>query len=161
MLYPFGQDSGLTEEERAVLLDGGADLEEHPPEDDDPVRRAVVEHAAVLASALTTAEAARRLGVSEMRIRQRLTNHSLLGVQTSRGWRIPSFQFSRDGELPGWDHVARAIPADVAPGEVLSWLDLPHPDLRRGRARLSPRAWLAAGRDPAAVAAAAEDFVNR
>lgn len=161
VFYPFGEPSGLTEDERAVLTAGGADLEEHAPDAGDPLIRAAAEHAAILTSALTTAETARRLGVSEMRVRQRLAQHTLLGINTSKGWRIPSFQFTLRGELPGWGRVARQLPADVSPVELLSWLELPNPELRAGARELSPREWLASGHDPGAVVVAAEDLQNR
>lgn len=161
VLYPYGEPSGLTAEERDVLRRGGADLTEHPFGPDDPLLRTTAEHAAILASALTTAEAAARLGVSEMRVRQRLTGRSLLGISTAHGWRIPSFQFSAEGELPGWARVARVIPSGVSPVEALHWLELPHPELVVAGEPVSPRRWLLEGRSPAAVVAAAEDFQNR
>ena len=49
----------------------------------------------------------------------------------------------------------------MSPVEILVWLTLPHPDLVVGRAPVSPRTWLVAGRDPAVVVAATADFVNR
>lgn len=161
VLYPFGEDNPLTDAEREVLRQGGADLTEHSPSKDDALLRSKAEFAAILASALTTAEAARRLGVSDMRIRQRITARSLIGVQTPRGWRIPSFQFAASGELPGWDRVARALPNGISPVEVLTWLELPHPDLRVRGQMVTPRTWLLDGRDPDEVVKATDDFANR
>jgi excisionase family DNA binding protein len=152
-LFPADAGNGLTADERQLLLEGGADLDAHDHGADDPVLRAAAKRAAILAASLTTAEAAARLGVTEMRIRQRLTAGSLRGVQTSRGWRLPSFQFSGDGELPGWDQVAKALPLELSVVTLLSWLELPNTELRAGKKRLTPLAWLASGREPAAVVA--------
>lgn len=154
-LYPAACGSGLTSEERALLIEGGADLEEHVGGEDDPVVRTAAKHAAILAASFTTAQAAARLGVTEMRVRQRLTAGSLRGIHTSRGWRLPSFQFTEQGEVPGWDRVAKALPVDLSPVAMLNWLELPNGELYVKTKQLSPLQWLRTGRDPAAVAAIA------
>lgn len=152
-LYPMGAGHGLTADERQLLQEGGADLDAHDYGADDPTRRSAAKLTAILASSLTTAQAAARLGVSEMRIRQRLTGGSLRGIHTSRGWRLPSFQFTEDGEVPGWDRVAKALPAELSPIALLSWLELPNGELHAGPKLLSPLQWLTSGRDPAKVVA--------
>lgn len=159
-LYPFDQPSGLTQEERDVLQRGGADLVERPPGPDDPLLRTIVAYQEILASSLSTAEASKRLGVSEMRVRQRLARRSLFGIPTSHGWRLPAFQFLPDGELPGWDRVAPAIPPEVTAVEVLAWLDLPNEDLQAKGKPMSPRNWLLTGHVPSEAAEAAAGFVN-
>src|SRR5919109_1079982 len=57
-----------------------------------PIVRAAADYAALLASSLTTAELARRLGVDESRVRQRLNAHALYGIRGRKAWRIPVFQ---------------------------------------------------------------------
>jgi hypothetical protein len=151
VLYPFG-DTGLPTAESAVLERGGFDLEQRDYGVDDPALKTAVEHAAILSSGLTTAQAARRLGVSEARVRQRLGQRTLYGIQGRRGWVVPSFQFGSDTELPGWDRVVPHLPESLSPVELLSWLTLANVDLG-GK---SPRDWLLAGQDPAPVAALAD-----
>lgn len=155
VLYPFEGRSGLTAPEADALRRGGFDLEPRTMGKDDPVVRAAAEHAAILASALTTAEAAARLGVSEGRVRQRFAQRTLYGLHGRRGWLVPSFQFaSGNAELPGWDRVVPHLPASLSPVEVLGWLTLPNADLVVGEDErpVSPRDWLLAGNDPARVA---------
>ncbi len=155
VLYPFGGRSGFTEVEADALRRGGFDLDARTLGKDDPVVRAAAEHAAILASALTTAEAAVRLGVSEGRVRQRFGQRTLYGLQGRRGWLVPSFQFAPGGgELPGWDRVVPHLPERMSPVELLGWLTLPNPDLVVGEDErpVSPRDWLLAGSDPARVA---------
>ena len=155
VLYPFEGRSGLTAPEADALRRGGFDLEPRAMGKDDPVVRAAAEHAAILASALTTAEAAARLGVSEGRVRQRFAQRTLYGLHGRRGWLVPSLQFaSGNAELPGWDRVVPHLPASLSPVEVLGWLTLPNADLVVGEDErpVSPRDWLLAGNDPARVA---------
>jgi hypothetical protein len=105
----------------------------------------------VQASALTVREVAEMLGRSEVRVRQRLADHSLLGVRAGNAWRVPAFQFESGAELPGWDRVMAALPRDVHPLTVARFLDRRHPDLDLDGQPTSPRAWLRAGADPRAV----------
>jgi len=107
--------------------------------------------AAVEASALTVREVADMLHRSEVRIRQRLADHSLLGVRVGNAWRVPAFQFDSGAELPGWDRVMVALPQDVHPLTVARFLDHPHPDLDIDGEASSPRQWLRAGADPRPV----------
>lgn len=154
-LYPFEDPPGLTEDEVAVLRAGGLEPEAVDRGAADPLVQTIAAHAAILERSMSTAEAARRLGVSEVRIRQRLGEGSLLGIQGSRGWRIPAFQFAARGELPGWARVCRAIPKEANPVAVLRWLDQAQADLDEQ----SPRQWLAAGRDPEIAAELAAGIV--
>lgn len=152
-LAPDWAAPGLTVDEEALLRAGGLDPTPRDLGAKDPFARTLAEHTAILERSLGTAAVARRLGVSEVRVRQRIAEHSLLAAQVGRGWRLPAFQFGPEGELPGWAAVCRAIPADANLVAVFHWLDLPHPDLDDGA--LTPRQWLSSGRDPAAVVALA------
>ncbi len=155
VLYPRG-GAGLTADELSFLREGGVD-----PDGEirglDPVVRGVAEHAAILKSALTTAEVAAALGVTEARVRQRLQKRTLFGIETRHGWRIPSFQLSEEGELPGWSEVAPRLPAGLSAVELLGWLTLPNADLVVGEEEtpVSPLDWLRAGRSPKVAAAVA------
>jgi hypothetical protein len=160
VLYPYGGRVGLTAAEQAVLREGGADLEHHDLGSQDPVLLATADYAAILASSLTTAEVAERLGVSRTRVWQRLQGprRSLFGIQTSAGWRVPSFQFTAQGEVPGWAEVVRALPEGLSSVEVFHWFTTPHPGLvlAQGADPVGPRDWLLGGGAPAAVLAQME-----
>lgn len=142
--YLYPKQSGLSPAEQETLRMGGADLEKHDFGIGDPVVQATVAHAEVIVTALTTMEAAVRLGISRERVWQRLKSGSLFGVQTTSGWRLPAFQFTSTGELPGWGEVAKALPEDLSPVELKAWLEMPHSDL----GGVSPQAWLLAGGAP-------------
>lgn len=155
ILYPFKGRSGLTEPEVAALQRGGFDTEDRNYGKEDPILLEVATHAAILESALSTGEAATRLGVTEGRVRQRLTQRTLYGVHGRKGWRIPSFQFGPDGQaLPGWEHVVPHLPKDLSPVELFLWLKTPNIDLFKDKEEtpISPQDWLVAGYDPQMVA---------
>src|SRR5438128_2730560 len=86
----------FTPEEAAVLAEGGFDLSPRRADEPDPTLRAAEQYAALLATALTVSEAARRLGVDSSRIRQRLLAHQLYGVRLSHRWLLPAFQFAEN-----------------------------------------------------------------
>src|SRR5688500_552858 len=85
----------LTGPEVQFLQRAGIDLGDLAPRDlgaGSPIVRAAAEYAALLASSLTTAELAQRLGVDESRVRQLLSQHALYGIRGRKAWRIPVFQ---------------------------------------------------------------------
>ena len=65
-LYPAACGAGLTSEERALLIEGGADLEAHVGGEDDPVVRTAAKHAAILASPVTMIHAVEGAPVAEV-----------------------------------------------------------------------------------------------
>jgi hypothetical protein len=121
----------------------------------EPAERASTQTAArtalLAAAALTVKEVAAMLDRSEIRVRQRLAEHTLLGTRAGRTWRIPAFQFQDSAELPGWDKVMTAFPADVHPLTVKRFLDSDNPDLDADGGPTTPRQWLASGGDVGAV----------
>lgn len=152
LYYPSG-DSALPAAEAELLREGGFDLSARRRGPKDPLARGLAEHAALIKTSLSVAEAATLLGVSEGRIRQRLGKHELFGIPMGREWRLPRFQFGEDGELPGWSHVAAQLPAELSPVALAAWMATPNPDLVVGEEEtpVSPREWLASGRSPKAV----------
>lgn len=155
----FGPESdlGLTREEARVARGGGLDATPVAV-GDDPLLGGVAAYASLVAAGLTTREAARRLGVSDARVRQRLQERTLLAVREGRAWKLPPFQFTAAGEVPGWAPVCAALPRNASPVAVERWLSLPHPDLVVGESPVPPREWLLAGRPPEAVAALAGEL---
>lgn len=142
---------GLTEAELEAVQAGG--LDSTPQWNVDPLSQGIVASARIIKTALPTSKAAAILGVSDARVRQRLREGSLWAVRFGRSWRLPSFQFVADRELPGWNEVCRQIPRDASPVAVERWMTTPHPDLRtRDGASVSPSSWLVDGRSPQQVA---------
>src|SRR5215204_112137 len=126
-----------------------------------PTGRWAAKYVALLASALTTREAAGVLEVGESRIRQRLREGTLYGVKAGRENRLPAFQFEGGGEVPGIAEVLARIDRSVHPVAVLNWFVLPNRDLYldEEEARpLSPRHWLLSGGAPEVPAHLAEDL---
>jgi len=151
-----GQE-GLTEAEITLLRAGGADPDAPPQGASDPLAESIAAHTQLLAQGLTTQAAAKRLGVTDARVRQRIDAGTLLAMRYGRGWRLPSFQFTADGEVPGWGVVCRELPTDASPVALAQWFALPQDDLVVGddETPVSPRQWLLEGRPPGPVAALA------
>jgi excisionase family DNA binding protein len=148
-----GQE-GVAATQLSVARLGGLDPESAAGKHSDPLLIGVITYARILKTGLTTLEAAKRLGVSDARIRQRLHARSLFALRDGWIWRLPSFQFTEGGELPGWGEVAVRLPQDLSPIALEQWLLLPNTDLIVGENETptSPRTWLLEGRPPAVVA---------
>jgi len=142
------------EELRAGGLEASADLVAY-----DEVRaRTAAQTAALLATSLSTAQAAKRLGVDSSRVRQMLGDRSLLGMKDGSAWRILEIQFEGRGLVPNVRKVARAIPEGLPLLGVVNWLTTPEPDLEFDGQPLSPLQWLSAGGDAESVSALAADL---
>jgi hypothetical protein len=154
-----GQE-GLTVEEVEAARSGGLDPQPARGARADPLVQGVVAYASLVLTGLTTRQAAARLGVSDARVRQRLQARTLLAVREGLSWKLPVFQFTKRGELPGWSEVCPSLPPGASPVAVERWLGLPHPDLVTGKYEtpMSPRGWLLEGRPPGAVAALAGEL---
>jgi hypothetical protein len=126
----------------------------------DPLMRSIADYMALLETSLSTAEAARYLKVDVSRIRQRLRERSLYGIEYDGERRLPRFQFERKQVLPGLREVVSALPEGLNPLDVAEWFLSPNPDLELEKqdAPLSPRAWLLKGESVAAVVKLAEGF---
>jgi hypothetical protein len=118
----------------------------------------VAAYVAMMDDALSVGEAAKRLHVDQSRVRQLLANRSLYGVKAKGEWRLPRFQFAARGTVPGIQEVLRAVPGDLHPVEVLTWLGNPDPDLEIGDQALSPLDWLRSGGDPERASEVARDL---
>ena len=107
-------------------------------------------------------ELARRLGVDQSRVRQRIARHTLIAIKGA-GWRLPLFQLDDAGQhlIPGLAAVGPRL-AGVHPVTVSRWFTLPHSDLvDEEDTQVSPRAWLLSGGNPAQVAALADELHER
>jgi hypothetical protein len=145
------------------LHDAGVDLEELAPLDlgvAAPELRSAALSAGFLATSLTVAEVASRLGVGASRIHQRLITHTLYGIRTDGAWRIPQFQFTDDGSrvVSGFGEIVPTLQG-LLPVDVATWFTRPHVDLpNRQDTPLSPRDWLLGGGDPSALVPLIEEL---
>jgi hypothetical protein len=124
----------------------------------DPLMRSIGDYMALLETSLTTAEAARYLKVDVSRIRQRLRERSLFGVDYDGERRLPRFQFERKQVLPGLREVISALPEGQNPLDVAEWFLSPNPDLEFENSALSPRDWLLKGESVDSVVQLAQGF---
>ncbi len=147
---------------RRRLADAGITFESYEG-DEDPVAASIARYSELVASSLSTTEAAERLGVGGSRIRQLLTAKppKLYGFKDSQGgWKIPRFQFDEDGLIPGIQEVIGALETDLHPLEVETWFEAPNPDLlHEEEQQLSPLQWLRMGRDVETVVDIAKRLV--
>jgi hypothetical protein len=150
----------LTAAEAALLDDAG--MVEQAIDAPSPLERSRIELHLLVRGSLTIDDAARALGVTTSRLRQRLSHsrRTLYGIKQGRGWRIPRFQFeARDRLVRGIDRVLPRVRDDAHPLEVRDWFTLPHQDLVIGGGeRVSPKAWLSSGRSPETVAELAAEI---
>jgi hypothetical protein len=138
--------------EREALADVGLDLRPRRENEADGRARAVAEQAVLHDSALTVGEAAAAIGVDTSRVRHRLADGSLMGWKDRGGWRLPAWQFTERGVLPGLDVVLAAIPSDQPALVVAAFMTTVQEDLLAGTRPVTPHEWLAAGGDPERVA---------
>jgi len=139
----------LSAAELSALHGVGAFKDEVPVDaENDPLLRSQAQYMALLEESLSTAEAAKLLKVDVTRVRQRLRERSLFGLEYEGTWRLPRFQFERRLVIPGLARVLKALPPDFLPLDVVDWFLLPEPELQLegDAAPLSPREWLLSGR---------------
>jgi excisionase family DNA binding protein len=148
----------LSRTEAEVLERGGFSLSRARPGKGRPLSSTVAAYVAMMDDAFSVGEAAKRLHVDQSRIRQLLANGSLYGVKLRGEWRLPRFQFTARGAVPGIHEVLRALPEDLHPVEVLTWLGNPDPDLEIGDQSVSPLDWLRSGGDPERASEVARDL---
>lgn len=147
--------------EAAALEEGGLDLSPPAEKEPDPLARTVARYAALLATALTTRETARLLGIGDSRVRQRLKEKTLYAVKAGRENRLPAFQFEGGNEVPGIGEILRHVDRSLHPVALLNWFTLPNPDLYMDEDEervVSPREWLLSGGNPEILVPLAEEL---
>src|SRR5882757_1939365 len=155
--------SDLSAAEAAALRSVGAFKDETSIQvDNDPLIRSQAQYMALLEESLSAAEAAKLLHVDVSRVRQRLRERSLFGIEHEGSWRLPRFQFERRLVIPGLAQILKALPPDLFPLDVVDWFLLPDSDLQldSDTAPLSPREWLLSGRPIDAVVTLASDLMR-
>ncbi len=149
----------LTPGELKTITRGGFDTTSREQKGLNPLARGVLEFSSLIAQSLTVPAAAKRLDVNDSRIRQRLTKRTLYGFKIGREWKLPQFQFTDDGEIPGIAKVISVLPTDLHPVEVSKWFHAPNLDLysdKKTEQPMTPLDWLRSGYDPKQVAELAE-----
>jgi hypothetical protein len=126
----------------------------------DPLAQSIADYMALLDTSLTTAQAAKYLKVDPSRIRQRLRERSLYGIEYDGEKRLPRFQFERHKVVPGLAQVLAELPVQLSPLDVAEWFLSPNPDLELddGSVPVSPREWLLSGRAVQSVVALARGY---
>jgi hypothetical protein len=154
----------LSASELTALRGVGALIKDDVPVnvDSDPLLRSQAQYMALLEESVSAAEAAKLLRVDVTRVRQRLRERSLYGLEYEGAWRLPRFQFERRLIIPGLAQILKALPPDLFPLDVLDWFLLPEPELQleSDAAPLSPRAWVLSGRPIDAVVKVARDLTR-
>jgi CheY-like chemotaxis protein len=148
----------LTRDERSVLQ--SADFPIDGEVNSSPLATRAAKYDAIVASSLTTKQAAKKLGVNASRIRQRLLANppQLYGIRRDNAWWLPKFQFGSKGLVPHIAEVIAHLDPQLDPVAVDAWFRTPHVDLEDGDRTLSPLQWLAEGRKVAAVVQLADDL---
>jgi excisionase family DNA binding protein len=156
---PANAASEFNAAELAALRRGGLEPEASHAGAADPLASTISKYAAMLATGLTTEEAAHLLSVSTGRIRQRLAARTLYGIKSGHGYRLPLFQFERAGAVPRIGEVLQALGPDLHPVAVQNWFTHSCPDLsfNHDERPVSPRDWLLGGGPPSALIALAKD----
>ncbi|MEQ8762547.1 MAG: hypothetical protein RL885_01380 [Planctomycetota bacterium] len=159
-LFPEDGLSDLPQAEIEVLKRGGFDTEPRRLRRKDPLARTIASYAALLETSLTTREAGERLGVNPSRIRQKLTSKppSLYGIHADGKWRLPLFQFTAKGVVPGIEEAIANLDSDLHPVAVYHWFTAPNPDLQVDEEPLTPLDWFRSGQDPEVAARLAADI---
>ena len=144
MLY--GPDrTGLPHTETAMLEHAGADIDERP-DDPNPMLEYTTEFAAVLATSLTPATLAQKLGFTPRRVRRMIRKQSLYAMKIGGRLHVPAYQLSGHALVPNIARVNQAA-AHLDPVSVQRWFTTPHPELQD----MTPLDWLKAGREVDAV----------
>lgn len=109
--------------------------------------------------ALTVADAARRLGVTTARIRQRLAEGTLWAFDSGRTRLLPSAQFTDVGAVPHLEKITPLLDKDLHPLTVQALLTTPQPSLTVEGRPVSIVAWLTGSAGTDADIAQAADVI--
>ncbi len=156
--WALDKATGLTKHDVGVLESGGflADAKLNP----EPVAKGAAAYDHLIATSLTVARAAKKLRVTDGRVRQRLLANpaELYGIRKGKTWRLPAFQFGRRALVPNIDRVIVKLDPGLSPVSVDRWFRLENVDLQQGDDNVSPLQWLAQGEAWQPVADLAEDL---
>lgn len=148
----------VTASDVITLRAGGLDLARRRRTEPDPLGEAAARYAAILADSEDVPGVAARLGVTRARVRQRAAERTLLAIREDDEWRFPRAQFEDGAPIRGLPAVSLALPPDLHPVAVWSFLREPSTDLTVGDRPASPLEWLRSGGSPDPVAAIAREL---
>lgn len=151
--------SALTRHDLEALVEAGIDLTGSP---DDPqgVKALLVSTQRQFKeahAALTTAQAATRLGVGKSRIRQLIGDGSLMTVRLADERVLPRWQFTDDGYVPGIATFS-TVAQSLHPFVLSQFMMRPSVDLQVDGEAVTPVEWLTSGGDPRRVATLVADL---
>ena len=150
--------SQLTDGDASNLRAGGLDLSRRRRREADPIGETAARYAAILADSEDVADVAARLGVTRARVRQRAVERTLIAIREDDEWRFPRAQFDDGAPIRGLPAVSLAIPPDLHPVAVWSFLREPTAELAVNERPASPLEWLRSGGSPEPVAAIAREL---
>src|SRR5689334_13041375 len=142
----------------ATLRAGGLDLARRRRTEPDPIGETAARYAALLADTEDVADVATRLGVTRARVRQRAVERTLLAIREDDEWRFPRAQIADAAPIRGLPAVSLALPRDLHPVAVWTFLNDRTSDLTIDDRPASPLEWLRSGGDPEPVAAIAREL---
>lgn len=142
--------SGLTEEEQAVLREGGLRLER--TSERDLVAEGAVRFAALVERSCKPEQVAKHLNVTPGRVHQMISNRDLYSFRLNGKRLVPGFQLDSDSKklVPNIAQVNQLVPTTTHPLGVFNWFHQPNPDLfvdDEMETALSPLEWLVVGND--------------
>ncbi len=101
----------------------------------------------------SVAQAAELLGRTPRRVRQRIAGQTLYALRAQAGQlRLPRWQFTDHGVIPGLEKVIPALSRSLHPVSVERFMRTPLAELEVAGEPLSPLQWLSRGGDPTEVA---------
>lgn len=148
------ESAGLPEAELEVLQAAGVSLEGSPTDPSGAGQAALglAKSQQFRAEALTVAEAAKELNVSDSRVRQLVSANAVMTIPNGdSGHLLPAWQFVGGRTLPGLVELTEAA-AGLHPLTMAGFMTRPDVDLEVDGEPVSPIEWLVAGGDPAVVA---------
>ena len=148
----------LSDADGATLRAGGLDLARRRRTEPDPIGETAARYAAILADSEDVAGVATRLGVTRARVRQRAVERTLLAIREDDEWRFPRAQFADGAPIRGLPAVSLALPPDLHPVAVWTFLTDASTDLAVDARPASPLEWLRSGGSPDPVAAIAREL---
>jgi hypothetical protein len=106
--------------EREMALRGAESLDDQmPPSARRGSTISAKRTSELFATALTVDQGTTRLGITSRRLRHRLVD-ALLSMNARHHHRLPAFQFTAAGDMPGWAQVAPAFQA-TTPATFMAW----------------------------------------
>jgi CheY-like chemotaxis protein len=150
--------TALTPDEQRALESGGVPIGGQLAF--RPLAARAAKYQAIHTDSLNAEQAAKRLGVTTGRVRQRLLADppTLYGIRNGNVWRLPAFQFASKGLVPNVDRVIPQLDRELDPVAVDHWFRQPHIDLEQDGHMVAPLDWLAQGRSVQPVAELAGDL---